>query len=196
MKSYLNACLRHPPLFLQSPDTIANNVVGLVNHDKLKDNNGLNILSLKSYINACLGQPPLFSQQPDTIASHFKALLFVNKDRMFFKQGNDIFDKDALLFEILSRPFFLSCTNKLNFSYLLREKMFDRPFPHSVTGNSRVLSKLADYLKKHPDQSFSFDIIQDDISKDFVEFANNFAKENTGKSDIFDINYIDMPSVA
>ena len=190
LKGYLPACIEQQQLFYQSPDTIVGHVVGVVEHEKLKDEDGKPLLTLEEYLPVCIKQPSLFSQSPDTIAEHIKALLFINKDRLYFKEGE--IDKNVLIKHVFKRPILLSCTNKLNYSYLLREKMFPMGNPKGVSGSTKVIKKLSDYLSQHPNEKFSFTIIKDDMSKEFIDFANKLAKEATGKDDVFNISCIEI----
>ena len=190
LKEYLPVCIDQPSLLTISPDTIVSNVVGVVEHEKLKDEDGKPLLTLEEYLPVCIKQPSLFSQSPDTIAEHIKALLFINKDRLYFKEGE--IDKNVLIKHVFKRPILLSCTNKLNYSYLLREKMFPMGNPKGVSGSTKVIKKLSDYLSQHPNEKFSFTIIKDDMSKEFIDFANKLAKEATGKDDVFNISCIEI----
>ena len=177
-------------MFALSPDTIVGNVIGVINHEKLKDEDGKPLLTLKEYLPACVKQPSLFALSPDNVVEHIKALLFINKDRLYFKEGK--INKDVLIKHVLKVPLLLGCTNKLNYSYLLREKMFPMGNPEGISGNTKVTQKLFDYLSQHPNEKFSFTIIKDDMNKEFIDFANNLAKEATGKEDVFNITCIEI----
>ena len=177
-------------MFTQAPDTIVNNVVRVVEHEKLKDENGEPILTLKEYLHACVRQPSLFHQSPDTIADHIKALLFINKDRLYFKTGE--IDKNTLVKNTLRTALFLACTNDLNYSFLLREKMFLSHDIKGVGGNGKVRAKLKQYLENNPNEKFTFNIIKDEKSDEFIEFAKKFAKEATGRDDVFNIHCVEM----
>ena len=189
-EEYLRACAKKATLFTQTPDTIVNNVVGVVEHEKLKDENGEPILTLKEYLHACVRQPSLFHQSPDTIADHIKALLFINKDRLYFKTGE--IDKNTLVKNTLRTALFLACTNDLNYSFLLREKMFLSHDIKGVGGNEKVRAKLKQYLQNNPNEKFTFSIIKDEKSDEFIEFAKKFAKEATGRDDVFNIHCVEM----
>ena len=190
LKEYLNVCVKKATLFTQAPDTIVNNVVRVVEHEKLKDENGEPILTLKEYLHACVRQPSLFHQSPDTIADHIKALLFINKDRLYFKTGE--IDKNTLVKNTLRTALFLACTNDLNYSFLLREKMFLSHDIKGVGGNGKVRAKLKQYLENNPNEKFTFNIIKDEKSDEFIEFAKKFAKEATGRDDVFNIHCVEM----
>ena len=190
LEEYLRACAKKATLFTQTPDTIVNNVVGVVEHEKLKDENGEPILTLKEYLHACVRQPSLFHQSPDTIADHIKALLFINKDRLYFKTGE--IDKNTLVKNTLRTALFLACTNDLNYSFLLREKMFLSHDIKGVGGNEKVRAKLKQYLQNNPNEKFTFSIIKDEKSDEFIEFAKKFAKEATGRDDVFNIHCVEM----
>ena len=190
LKEYLNVCVKKATLFTQAPDTIVNNVVRVVEHEKLKDENGEPILTLKEYLHACVRQPSLFHQSPDTIADHIKALLFINKDRLYFKTGE--IDKNTLVKNTLRATLFIACTNDLNYSFLLREKMFLSHNPKGVGGNEKVRAKLKQYLQNNPNEKFTFSIIKDEKSDEFIEFAKKFAKEATGRDDVFNIHCVEM----
>ena len=190
LKEYLPCCIKQPSLFYQSPDAIVSNVIGVIDHKKLKDENGKPILTLKEYLPVCIKQPSLLTLSPDTVAEHIRALLFINKDRLYFKEGE--IDKDVLIKHVLKAPLLLSCTNKLNYSYLLREKMFPMGNPKGVSGSTKVIKKLSDYLSQHPDEKFSFSIIKDEMNKEFIDFANELAKEATKKDDTFNISCVEI----
>ena len=148
------------------------------------------ILTLKEYLHACVRQPSLFHQSPDTIADHIKALLFINKDRLYFKTGE--IDKNTLVKNTLRTALFLACTNDLNYSFLLREKMFLSHNIKGVGGNEKVRAKLKQYLQNNPNEKFTFSIIKDEKSDQFIEFAKKFAKEATGRDDVFNIHCVEM----
>ena len=190
LKEYLNVCVKKATLFTQAPDTIVNNVVRVVEHEKLKDENGEPILTLKEYLHACVRQPSLFHQSPDTIADHIKALLFINKDRLYFKTGE--IDKNTLVKNTLRTALFLACTNDLNYSFLLREKMFLSHDIKGVGGNEKVRAKLKQYLQNNPNEKFTFSIIKDEKSGEFIKFAKELAKEATGRDDVFNIHCVEM----
>ena len=70
--------------------------------------------------------------------------------------------------------------------------MFPMGNPKEVSGITKVIKKLSDYLSQHPNEKFSFAIIKDDMNKEFIDFANELAKETTKKDDVFNITYIDI----
>ena len=57
-------------LFKTLTQKAQDNVNGIVEHEKLKDEDGKPLLTLKEYLYACIKQPSLFAQSPDTIADH------------------------------------------------------------------------------------------------------------------------------
>ena len=176
VEDYLHkACLKQPSLFYLSPDTIENNVRDLV---KKFENEGLTV---KDYIQACLKQPPLFHQSPKTIANHIKAMLFINKN------NNKNLNQDEIWEMLLAKPLFMCCTNKTNYSYLLRKQMFPHKNPKGLSGNGKVNQKIIDYLKANPDLSFSFSIIKDEMSNEFIEYTKKLGFEATGRDDVFNI---------
>ena len=177
-------------LFNDLTQKAQDSVNGVVEHEKLKDKNGEPILTLKEYLHACVRQPSLFHQSPDTIADHIKALLFINKDRLYFKTGE--IDKNTLVKNTLRATLFIACTNDLNYSFLLREKMFLSHDIKGVGGNEKVRAKLKQYLQNNPNEKFTFSIIKDEKSDEFIEFAKKFAKEATGRDDVFNIHCVEM----
>ena len=177
VEDYLHkACLKQPPLFYQSPDTIESNVRDLV---KKFENEGLTV---KDYLyKACLKQAQLFYQSPETIADHIKAILFVNKN-----YDKDL-SQDEIWKKVLAKPLFMCCTNKTNYSYLLRKQMFPHKNPKGLSGSSKINQKIIDYLKANPDLSFSFSIIKDEMSNEFIEYTKKLGFEATGRNDVFNI---------
>ena len=176
VKDYLyKACLRKPSLFYQSPDTIESNVRDLV---KKFEKEGLTV---EDYLQACLKQPPLFYHSPKTIADHIKAILFVNKN-----YDKDL-SQDEIWKKVLAKPLFMCCTNKTNYSYLLRKQMFPHKNPKGLSGSSKINQKIIDYLKANPDLSFSFSIIKDEMSNEFIEYTKKLGFEATGRNDVFNI---------
>ena len=176
VKDYLHkACLKQPQLFCQSPDTIESNVRDLA---KKFEKEGLTV---EDYLQACLKQPPLFYHSPKTIADHIKAILFVNKN-----YDKDL-SQDEIWKKVLAKPLFMCCTNKTNYSYLLRKQMFPHKNPKGLSGSSKINQKIIDYLKANPDLSFSFSIIKDEMSNEFIEYTKKLGFEATGRNDVFNI---------
>ena len=192
LQTYALKCLNCPPLFYQQPESVVSKITGVINSDDLKDEYGRALLSLKKYLAVCTSHPPLFCQLPSTVVPHIKALMFVNKDRMYFKEQPKVINADDIVEKALKSPLLISCTNKLNYSYLLREKMFPDGYVYGVNGNTKVLQKLKAYLSKHPDKRFDFKIIKDEMSDDFIEFANKFGKEATGHDNVFNITCVNI----
>ena len=89
----------------------------------------------------------------------------------------------------LEHPLFISCRNELNYSYLLRRKMFPNGNPMGVEGDGKVNEKLSYYLKHHPKAKFKFSVIRDDYGKaeEFVKYANNLALQALNRDDVFEI---------
>ena len=79
---YLEACIKRPQLFYQSPKTIEKNVRDLV---KRFEKEGL---SSHDYIKACIKLPPLFCLSYETMAEHIKAYMFVDKNNLGYKDKN------------------------------------------------------------------------------------------------------------
>ena len=175
IENYLSACLKQPSLFYQTPETIENNIKSLV---KKFENGGLTI---KKYIPTCLKQPQLFIQSPETIENHIKALIFIKKN--IHKK----WDLRKIVESVIKKPRSLSYKNETNYSILLRNKMFGYGAPKSVLGNGRINQKLIDYLRENPNSKFSFSIIDDPMSQEFIEYAKNLAYEAIKKDDVFDI---------
>ena len=175
VENYLQACLKQPQLFCQSPDTIESNVRDLA---KKFEKEGLTV---ENYLQACLKQPSLFCQSPKTIANHIKAMLFINKN------NNKNLNQDEIWEMLLAKPLFMCCTNKTNYSYLLRKKMFPHKNPKGLSGSSKINQKIIDYLKANPDLSFSFSIIKDEMSNEFIEYTKKLGFEATGRDDVFNI---------
>ena len=87
----------------------------------------------------------------------------------------------------MAKPLFMGCTNKTNYSYLLRKQMFPHKNPKGLSGSSKINQKIIDYLKANPDLSFSFSIIKDEMSNDFIEYTKKLGFEATGRDDVFNI---------
>ena len=64
------------------------NVIGLVNHESLKDEKGKSLLSLETYLDACLRNQHLFSQLPNTIADNVLGVVYHKK--LKDEEGNPI----------------------------------------------------------------------------------------------------------
>lgn len=69
LPKYLNAALRQPPLFYQSPATVAQNVTSVVEY--FADAG----LTTTQYLRAAVKQPPLFYQSPETIIRNVEGVV-------------------------------------------------------------------------------------------------------------------------
>ena len=175
LEKYLPACIKASSLFSQSPETICANVSDVV--DNFKDYG----LTYENYLPACLNQPQLFYQSPKTITEHIKALIFI------FKNMDEKLTPNEIMEKILKRYVRICCTNKTNYGLLLRKKMFPNKNPKGLSGDSKVNSKIENYLKENPNSKFSFTIKDDEMAQEFVEYARELAKNAIDREDVFDI---------
>ncbi|NBX02584.1 MAG: hypothetical protein EBR02_00685 [Alphaproteobacteria bacterium] len=90
VKDYLQAALKQPALFMQSPDTIVANIFGVA------ERFGTESLTVKDYLKAAITHPSLFCQSPATIVANITGVV-----KRFAKQGLTL--KDYLK-AILKRP--------------------------------------------------------------------------------------------
>ncbi len=175
LEKYLPACIKASSLFCQSPETICANVNGVV--DNFKDHG----LTLEKYLPACLNRPQLFYQSPKTITEHIKALIFV------YKNMDEKLTQDEIIEKILKQYVRITCRNKHNYALLLRKKMFPNKNPKGLSGDTKVNSKIENYLKENPNSKFSFTIKNDEMAQEFVEYAKELAKNAIDREDVFDI---------
>ena len=90
--------------------------------------------------------------------------------------------------KVLKSPSRLALKNETNYAPLLRTKMFSwGNTPKSIRGASQVNQKLINYLKENPNSKFSFNIIDDPMSQDFIQYARNLGIVAVGRDDVFDI---------
>ncbi|MBR1616635.1 hypothetical protein IJ670_00640 [bacterium] len=96
-KDYLKACIKQPPLFQSSPDTIETNVKELVK--RFQDEG----LTVEVYLKACIKQPPLFQSSPDTIETNVKELV-----KRFEDEG---LTKKSYLKACINQPSLFHCSS-------------------------------------------------------------------------------------
>ena len=88
----------------------------------------------------------------------------------------------------MKSPLLLCLKNETNYAPLLRTKMFNcRNIPKSVSGSSQINQKISEYLKENPNSKFSFTIINDEMSQEFIDYANNLGIIALDRDDVFDI---------
>ena len=157
-------------------NTIENNVRALVERFEKEG------LSVEKYLPACIKHSQLFYQSPNTIEKHIKALIFIKKNRYL------TLSKDEIIEKIMKSPVLLCLKNETNYAPLLRTKMFNcRNIPKSVSGSSQINQKLSEYLKENPNSKFSFTIINDEMSQEFIDYAKNLGIIALDRDDVFDI---------
>ena len=93
LEQYLQAALKQPPLFYQSPNTIYNNITQTVQKFQKQE------LTTKQYLQAALKRPQLFSQSPETI--------YNNITQITKKFQNIIKPHKEILPFLLKEPFYL-----------------------------------------------------------------------------------------
>ena len=174
-ENYLPACIKASSLFAQSPETICANVSGVVDYFKEYG------LTYENYLPACIKQSQLFYQSPKTVTEHIKALIFI------YKNMDEKLTQDEIIEKILKQYVKITCTNKHNYSFLLRKKMFPNKNPKGLSGDTKVNSKIENYLKENPNSKFSFTIKDDEMAQEFVEYARELAKNAIDREDVIDI---------
>ena len=174
-EDYLDAAIDEPRLFLKSADEIEIKIKGVV--DYFKDYG----LTYENYLPVCLNRPQLFYQSPKTITEHIKALIFV------YKNMDEKLTQDEIIEKILKQYVRITCRNKHNYALLLRKKMFPNKNPKGLSGDTKVNSKIENYLKENPNSKFRFTIKDDEMAQEFVEYARELAKNAIDREDVFDI---------
>ena len=157
------------------PETICANVDGVINN--FKDYG----LTYEKYIPVCIKQPQLFCQTPKTITEHIKTLIFI------FKNMDEKLTPNEIMEKVLKKHVRITCTNKTNYGLLLRKKMFPNKNPKGLSGDTKVNSKIENYLKENPNSKFRFTIKDDEMAQEFVEYARELAKNAIDREDVFDI---------
>ena len=151
IKEFTLSVLKHPPLFCQKPETIAENI-----------NKTAELLSIapEVYVQAALKLPQLFCQKPETMAKKVKIIQYYKQiqnkesDRMVIPTHSD-----GWLYE-----------NILN--YLVR------------TADGRKFAiKKSEFIKylKESREMYHFEIPANEVAKDFIKFALEFAEKNLGR---------------
>ena len=210
LDKYIQACIKQPPLFCLTPDTIEANVRELV--ERFKDNG----LTLDKYVEACIKQPQLFYQSPDTIEANIRGLVERFKDSgltiekyipacikqpslfchtpdtiarhidiIRFSKCNTNHDIDTTAFwdKLLSQPIELAFSNKLLLiKYLIIPKMFeDGSIPKELKGNHLEM-KLEEYIKSHPFKQFDINLKQPDTNTDCIGLLEEYINELSQKT--------------
>ena len=175
-EDYLNACIKKPQLFCQSPNTIENNVRNLV---KKFENDGL---KPKDYLKACTKQPQLFYQSPDTIAEHINIMKFSNMNLKVPLENKNFWEK------ILKNPvmFSLSSLNLLVQSLIIPKMFENTAIPKELKGKYSLVPKLRTYLENNPDKTFELNVKGAD--KDIEILKKCINELCNGKSNPFTIN--------
>ena len=186
-KSYVKALLRQPSLFGQKPETLAENI---------KRTSNLLELDPKIYIKAALKQPALFAMKPETVAENVK-----NTSRLL-KMEQKTFIETALIQPsfFYQKPESLAKKQKIIQYYRqIQNKDFNKIAFNTRTDSYfyelilNYLVKKADGLKaaisgnefvnylKESGKTYHFEIPDNELAKEFIRFAEEFAEKNFGK---------------
>ena len=186
-KTYIQAALKKPSLFEQKPETLAENI---------KRTSNLLELDPKIYIKAALKQPALFAMKPETVAENVK-----NTSRLL-KMEQKTFIETALIQPsfFYQKPESLAKKQKIIQYYRqIQNKDFNKIAFNTRTDSYfyelilNYLVKKADGLKaaisgnefvnylKESGKTYHFEIPDNELAKEFIRFAEEFAEKNFGK---------------
>ena len=170
---YIKACIKQPQLFCQSPNTIENNVRDLV---KRFENEGLNSID---YIKACIKLPSLFCQSPNTIEEHIKAYMYIDKNKLGYNDSG-IMDK------ILKKNLAYS-TSSIYLNGIILPQLKEQNPEMSNWKVNGIKPKLKEYFEKNPDKKFTIEILDDEMSGNFVKVIKEYCQKDFGRDDMFNI---------
>ena len=170
---YIKACIKHPSLFSLSPDTIENNVREVV---KRFEKEGL---ISSEYIKACIKHPSLFGYSPDTIEEHFRAYMYIDKNKLGYRAPeimNKIFKKNLTL-----------STSLIYIQGIILPKLKKQEPEMSNWKVNGIKPKLKEYFEKNPDKNFTIKILDDEMSGNFVKVIKEYCQKDFGRDDMFNI---------
>lgn len=146
-ETYRRAALKQPRLLCLRPQTIADNIRGLVNHLALCGREGKPLLKCREYIAAALKRPQLLYQLPETLAANVSGV--VSHPALKDDDGKPLFTTETYLQTALKKPqLFLHAPETVveHVTRFLRHPAF-------ADENGNSLIKAGDYRKavlRHP----------------------------------------------
>ncbi len=184
---FVQAAIKQPTLFCQKPDTLNQNVETI---SKL-----LNV-EKSVFVQAALKQPTLFYRAPESINSNIETtsqLLNTKKDafvksalikpQLFILKPETIVKKVKIMQyydEILGNK-----NNRKSVLLYSDEKLYHRILDYLVTSQHKLKSSMSELalvslLEKH-DGAYKFEIPQNSLTQEFIEYAQNFSLKHLHK---------------
>ena len=186
-KNFINAALKTPQLFSQKPETIAKNIV-----------EGAKLLNIEPeiYTKAALRQPPIFVLKPTTIAESIKrtANLLEIEPKNFIKTAlkypqlfclkpESIVKKVRIIqyYNKIQNKNFNKITTSLQADSYLYEKILTY-LVKKADGLRSIINRkeFREYLRKN-NKTYHLEIPDNELAKEFIRFAEEFAEKNLGK---------------
>ena len=185
--NFINAALKTPQLFSQKPETIAKNII-----------EGAKLLNIEPeiYTKAALRQPPIFVLKPTTIAESIKrtANLLEIEPKNFIKTAlkypqlfclkpESIVKKVRIIqyYNKIQNKNFNKITTSLQADSYLYEKILTY-LVKKADGLRSIINRkeFREYLRKN-NKTYHLEIPDNELAKEFIRFAEEFAKKNLGK---------------
>ena len=185
--NFINAALKTPQLFSQKPETIAKNIV-----------EGAKLLNIEPeiYTKAALRQPPIFVLKPTTIAESIKrtANLLEIEPKNFIKTAlkypqlfclkpESIVKKVRIIqyYNKIQNKNFNKITTSLQADSYLYEKILTY-LVKKADGLRSIINRkeFREYLRKN-NKTYHLEIPDNELAKEFIRFAEEFAEKNLGK---------------
>ena len=185
--NFINAALKTPQLFSQKPETIAKNII-----------EGAKLLNIEPeiYTKAALRQPPIFVLKPTTIAESIKrtANLLEIEPKNFIKTAlkypqlfclkpESIVKKVRIIqyYNKIQNKNFNKITTSLQADSYLYEKILTY-LVKKADGLRSIINRkeFREYLRKNS-KTYHLEIPDNELAKEFIRFAEEFAEKNFGK---------------
>ena len=185
--NFINAALKTPQLFSQKPETIAKNII-----------EGAKLLNIEPeiYTKAALRQPPIFVLKPTTIAESIKrtANLLEIEPKNFIKTAlkypqlfclkpESIVKKVRIIqyYNKIQNKNFNKITTSLQADSYLYEKILTY-LVKKADGLRSIINRkeFREYLRKN-NKTYHLEIPDNELAKEFIRFAEEFAEKNLGK---------------
>jgi len=190
-KDFIQAGLKHPPLFYMKPETIMENINTISNLFQIES---------KDYIQVALKQPQLFYQKPATIMRN------INTTSNLLQIGS----KDLIQAALKMRTLF--CMKPETIVKKVRIIQYYKQIQHKKSdkivfcqdSDSILYRNILNYLIRKSDglkkaipkkefveylenknKVYNLEIPENELAQEFIQFAEKFSKENFGKQIFF-----------
>ena len=123
--------------------------------------------------------PSLFCLSPETIEEHIKAYMYVDKNKIGFKDT-----------EVINKVLIKALSYSASLIYLqgiILPQLKKQSDEISNLKTSGLKPKLKEYFEKNPNKQFTIKILDDEMSGNFVKVIKEYCQKDFGRDDMFNI---------